>query len=104
VNERRGRRLAVFQQEFRDDLRWWTREQPRVADRIWALIEQIMRTPFEGLGKPEPLRHFGAHVWSRRITQEQRLVSLVRDNRIDFLQGRYHYGGDCAGVTLLCRG
>lgn len=94
VSERRGQRLAVFQQEFREDLRWWMREQPRVADRIWALVEQIMRTPFEGLGKPEPLRHLGANIWSRRIAQEHRLVYLVRDERIDFLQGRYHYGGD----------
>ncbi len=94
MGERRGQRLAVFQQEFREDLRWWTREQPRVADRIWVLVEQTLRTPFEGLGKPEPLRQLGANIWSRRITQEHRLVYLVRDERVDFLQGRYHYGGD----------
>ncbi len=94
MSERRGQRLAVFQREFREDLRWWTREQPRVADRIWVLVEQTLRTPFDGLGKPEPLRHLGANIWSRRITQEHRLVYLVRDERIDFLQGRYHYGGD----------
>jgi toxin YoeB len=87
-----GERLAVFQPELREDLRWWTREQPRVADRIWALIEEIMRTPFTGMGKPEPLRYLGADVWSRRITQEHRLVYLVRHERIDFLQARYHYG------------
>lgn len=67
------------------------REQPRVADRIWGLIEEILRTPFTGTGKPEPLRHLGANLWSRRITQEHRLVYLVRDERIDFLQGRFHY-------------
>ncbi len=94
VHERPGQRLAVFQPEFREDLRRWTREQPRVADRIRALIAQIMRTPFSGTGKPEPLRHPGANIRSRRITQEHRLVYLVRDARIDFLQGRYHYGGD----------
>jgi toxin YoeB len=93
VSERRAERLTVFQQEFREDLCWWTCEQPRVADRIWNLIEQIMRTPFEGAGKPEPLRHLGANIWSRRITQEHRFVYLVRDGRIDFLQRRYHYGG-----------
>ena len=85
-------RLAVFQPEYREDLRWWTREQPRVADRIWSLIEEIMRTPFEGTGKPEPLRYLGSDVWSRRITQEHRLVYLVQHERIDFLQARYHYG------------
>ena len=51
-----------------------------------------MRTPFAGTGKPEPLRFLGSDVWSRRITQEHRLVYLVRDERIDFLQARYHYG------------
>jgi toxin YoeB len=84
-------RLSVFQPEFREDLRWWTREQPRVADRVWALIEEVMRAPFTGTGKPERLRYLGANVWSRRITQEHRLVYLVRDDRIDFLQARYHY-------------
>jgi toxin YoeB len=84
-------RLAVMQREFREDLRWWTREQPRTAERIWTLVEEIMRTPFSGTGKPEPLRHLGPNVWSRRITQEHRLVYLVRDERIDFLQARYHY-------------
>ena len=83
--------LWVFHVEFREDLRWWTREQPRVAERIWALIEEVMRAPFTGMGKPEPLRHLSSNVWSRRITQEHRLVYLVRDERIDFLQGRYHY-------------
>lgn len=57
-----GGRLAVFQQEFREDLRWWTREQPRVAERIWGLIEEVMRTPFTGTGKPEPLRYLGPNV------------------------------------------
>lgn len=67
------------------------REQPRAADRIWGLVAEILRTPFTGTGKPEPLRHLGANLWSRRITQEHRLVYLVRDERIDFLQGRFHY-------------
>jgi len=50
-----------------------------------------MREPFSGIGKPEPLKYLGAGVWSRRITQEHRLVYLVNDDRIDFLQARYHY-------------
>lgn len=50
-----------------------------------------MRDPFAGIGKPEPLRHVLAGAWSRRLTQEHRLVCLVRDDRIDFLQARYHY-------------
>jgi toxin YoeB len=50
-----------------------------------------MRDPFGGIGKPEPLRHMGSNIWSRRISQEHRLVYLVRDERIDFLMCRYHY-------------
>ena len=50
-----------------------------------------MRDPFAGIGKPEPLKHLGPNVWSRRLTAEDRVVYLVRDDRIDFLQGRYHY-------------
>lgn len=53
-----------------------------------------MRTPFTGTGKPEPLRFLGSDVWSRRITQEHRLVYLVRQDRIDVLQARHHYGQD----------
>ncbi|MBV9281925.1 MAG: Txe/YoeB family addiction module toxin [Chloroflexi bacterium] len=62
-----------------------------MADRIWALIEEIMRRPSCGVGKPERLRYLGYDVWSRRITQEHRLVYMVRGDWIDFLQGRYHY-------------
>jgi len=50
-----------------------------------------MRDPFRGLGKPEPLRHLGRTIWSRRITQEHRIVYLILDDRIDFLVCRYHY-------------
>ena len=50
-----------------------------------------MRDPFAGIGKPEPLKHLGPNVRSRRLTVEHRIVYLVRDDRIDFLQGRYHY-------------
>jgi toxin YoeB len=50
-----------------------------------------MRDPFAGIGKPEPLKHRLAGAWSRRLTQEHRLVYLVRDGQIDFLQARYHY-------------
>ena len=50
-----------------------------------------MRDPFQGIGKPEPLKFLGAGVWSRRITQEHRLVYVVSHDRIDFVQCRYHY-------------
>lgn len=88
---RSKRREAVFQPEFRDDLRHWIETDRKVALRAFDLIEAIMRDPFTGIGKPEPLKYLAPGVWSRRLTQEHRLVYLVRDDRIDFLQARYHY-------------
>jgi toxin YoeB len=85
-------RDAVFQAEFRDDLRYWVETDRRIALRVLALVEAIMREPFSGNGKPEPLKYLGAGVWSRRITQEHRLVYVVSDSRVDFIQARYHYG------------
>ena len=84
-------RDTVFQPEFREDLRFWVETNRKVALRAFALIEATMRDPFEGIGKPEPLKYLGANVWSRRLTQEHRIVYLVSDDRIDFLQARYHY-------------
>ena len=84
-------RQAVFQVEFREDLRYWVETDRRAALRIFKLIEAVMRDPFQGTGKPEPLKLLGSGVWSRRITQEHRLVYVVSQDRIDFIQGRYHY-------------
>ena len=84
-------RDAVFQDEFREDLRFWVETDRRTALRIFTLIEAILRDPFHGIGKPEPLKYLGSGVWSRRITQEHRLVYVVSDSRIDFIQARYHY-------------
>jgi toxin YoeB len=84
-------REAVFQPEFREDLRHWIEVDRKTALRAFALIESIMRDPFTGLGKPEPLKHLASGVWSRRLTQEHRIVYLVREDRVDFLQARYHY-------------
>ena len=88
---RRIERFAVFQQEFREDLEHWVKHDRKIALRVLRLVDAVMRDPFNGIGKPEPLRAIGAGVWSRRITQEHRLVYLVRNERIDFLQARYHY-------------
>lgn len=84
-------RQAVFQPEFREDLRFWVETDRKVALRILELVEAVLREPFVGIGKPEPLKHLLAGAWSRRVSQEHRLVYLVQDNRIDFLQARYHY-------------
>jgi toxin YoeB len=84
-------RQAVFQPEFIDDLKHWVSIDRKVALRVIALVEAIMRDPFTGIGKPEPLKYLAPGMWSRRVTQEHRIVYLVRDQRIDFLQARYHY-------------
>jgi toxin YoeB len=80
-----------LQPEALDDLRYWVDEDPRVARKVLKLIEAARRTPHQGEGKPEPLRHLGPDVWSRRITQEDRLVYRVMADGIDGLQARYHY-------------
>ncbi len=84
-------REAVFHPEFRQDLRYWIETNRKVALRAFDLIEAVLRDPFAGIGKPEPLKYVLAGCWSRRITQEHRLVYRVSDRRIDFLQARYHY-------------
>jgi toxin YoeB len=82
---------AVFHPEFRQDLRYWVEADRKVALRAFELIEGILWDPFTGIGKPEPLRYALAGCWSRRLTQEHRLVYRVSGRRIDFLQARYHY-------------
>lgn len=85
------KRDAVFQPEFREDLRYWIKADGKIALRAFDLIEAIVRDPFQGIGKPEPLRHLLAGAWSRRLTEEHRVVYVVTKERIDFLQARYHY-------------
>jgi toxin YoeB len=84
-------RLAVFHPEFRQDLRFWVETNRRVALRVLDLVEAVVRDPFQGIGKPEPLKYVLAGAWSRRITEEHRMVYAVSADRIDFLQARYHY-------------
>ena len=76
---------------FLQDLEYWTRTNRRIAIRVLALVEAVMRHPFEGQGKPEPLRGQLAGKWSRRIDQEHRLVYTVEADRVHFLAARYHY-------------
>lgn len=74
-----------------DDLRYWLKNDKRQADRILALLEEIRRTPFDGTGKPEPLRFQLAGCWSRRIDREHRLVYQVEENEIVVIACRHHY-------------
>jgi len=86
-----GTREAVFHSELREDLRYWVETDRKLALRSLTLAEAVLRDPFGGIGKPEPLRYLGADVWSRRLTQEHRVVYVVSEGRVEFLQARYHY-------------
>jgi toxin YoeB len=87
----RKKRDAVFHPEFMQDLKHWVHTDRQTALRIFFLIEEVLRDPFHGIGKPKPLKYLAPGLWSRRLTQEHRIVYLVREDRIDFLQARYYY-------------
>ncbi len=82
---------ALYDRDFIKDLKSWVRDNPKIADKIQQLIANTLSTPFTGLGKPEPLRHERRGYWSRRITQEHRLVYRMDGRNVYFIQGRYHY-------------
>jgi toxin YoeB len=88
---RQSTRIAVVSTHFREDLKRWIETDRKVALRILDLMAAILADPFAGLGKPEPLRHEFAGCWSRRITQEHRIVYRVSAERVEFIQARYHY-------------
>jgi toxin YoeB len=74
-----------------DDLTWWVENDRKKALKIMKLIREIQRTPFAGLGKPEPLKHELSGCWSRRIDPEHRLVYQVLDDKTRILACRFHY-------------
>ena len=84
-------RRAVFARHVLEDLEFWVRTDRKIALRLLKLADQSLRDPFDGPGKPEPLRRELSGLWSRRITQEHRLVYGVTGKEVRFLQGRYHY-------------
>jgi toxin YoeB len=82
---------AVFQPEFLEDLRFWVETNRKIALRALDIVDAVLRDPRRGIGKPEPLKYLGTGCWSRRLTQEHRIVYRVTEGRVDFLQARYHY-------------
>lgn len=88
---RKTEREAVFQSRFLEDLTYWVNTDRKTALRVLELAQAILREPFAGIGKPEPLKFGLAGLWSRRITQEHRLVYEVSPTQIRFHQARYHY-------------
>jgi toxin YoeB len=85
------RREAVLHPEFIEDLHYWVRIDRRTALRALDLMAAALSDPFTGIGKPEPLKYVAPNTWSRRLTQEHRIVYLVKNDRVEFLQARYHY-------------
>ena len=81
----------IFSQHAWNDYLYWQRTDKKVVKRINALIQDIQRSPFEGIGKPEPLKHGLSGYWSRRITDEHRIVYKFRNDAILIAQLRYHY-------------
>jgi toxin YoeB len=82
----------VFDPNALEDLRFWIDADRRKALKIIALLEDIVKTPFAGLGKPEPLRFELKGCWSRRIDQEHRLVYKAEKDAVVILACQYHYG------------
>jgi toxin YoeB len=83
--------MISFHEDAWADYLYWQTQDKRILKRINSLIRDIQRSPFEGLGKPEPLRFNLTGCWSRRIDEEHRLVYKVSDGEIIVLQCRYHY-------------
>ncbi len=74
-----------------NDYLYWQRTDKKVLQRVNDLIKDTLRSPFQGIGKPEPLKGNFSGCWSRRISDEHRLVYAVRDKRLHILQCRFHY-------------
>ena len=82
---------VVFADRAWEDLSYWVAHDRKLAKRIIRLTDDIKRHPFSGIGKPEPLKHDLAGFWSRRITDEHRLVYAVEGDQLLVAQARYHY-------------
>lgn len=84
-------RVPGFSSRFKEDLGWWYKTDTTKIDKIFNLVTAVMQDPFQGIGKPEPLKYLGEDLWSRRIDLEHRLVYRVGNEQVDFLACRYHY-------------
>jgi toxin YoeB len=81
----------IFAEQAWEDYLFWQQTDKKITRRIHELIKDTTRSPFSGIGKPEPLRHALAGFWSRRITEEHRMVYRVEGDKLLLAQLRYHY-------------
>lgn len=82
----------IFSSTAWSDYLYWQNTDKKILNRINTLIKEVKRSPFEGVGKPEPLKHGLSGYWSRRINDEHRMVYKVQDDSILLAQLKYHYG------------
>ena len=82
---------VIFSEHAWDEYLYWQKTDHKIVKRINTLSQEIQRTPFEGIGKPEPLKHALSGYWSRRITDEHRLVYRINDDALLIAQLKYHY-------------
>ena len=81
----------MFSDEAWEDYLYWQKQDRKIVERINKLIKEVMREPFAGVGKPEPLKHALAGFWSRRITDEHHMVYRVEGDELQLAQLRFHY-------------
>lgn len=81
----------IFSEHAWEDYLYWQKTDKRTLNRINSLIKETQRNPFEGIGKPEPLKHNLTGYWSRRINEEDRMVYKITDDALLIAQLRYHY-------------
>ena len=84
-------RVPGFSSQFKEDLGWWFKQEPRKAAKILDMVTAVIQDPFQGIGKPEPLKYIDSNIWSRRIDLEHRFIYQINKNQIDFLACRFHY-------------
>lgn len=84
-------RISGFSSQFKEDLGWWFKHDKRKAEKILDLVTAVTQDPFNGIGKPEPLKYMDSNIWSRRIDLEHRFIYRVSKTQIDFIACRFHY-------------
>ena len=83
--------IPGFSRQLKGDLRYWFKTDQKKAAKILDLVTEVMKNPFQGIGKPEALKYMEGNIWSRRIDLEHRLVYRISETQIDFLACRFHY-------------
>ncbi len=81
----------IFAEQAWEDYLYWQKSDKKLLKRVNSLIKEIQRDPFEGIGKPEPLKHALSGYWSRRINDEHRIVYKIKNDSLLIAQLRYHY-------------